>query len=481
MKIRLRESDIHLVSLHTRMPFKYGIATMTQMPMAFVRVRAEIDGKVHTGIASDLLPPKWFKKDPQQSPVEEFSEMSLVLARAAQTATGLAGDSAFDLWRQIYPRQDEWGRSSGLPPLLAHFGTSLIERALIEAVCRAAQQPFHLALKGGLLGFRPEAVHPSLKPGCLFDSLPEGPLASVLARHTVGLVDHLTEAEIPAGERLLDGLPQSLEACVRHYGLRHFKLKVSGRIEADLERLGRIFNVLRQTTGGDFKFTLDGNEQFATVEDFRAFWEQLKVRDDWPALEKRLLFVEQPVHRDAALQPSVGMAFADWPDHPSVIIDESDGEIESLPRALELGYAGTSHKNCKGIFKGVANACLLAARRQSHPGRPALQSGEDLCNIGPIALLQDLAVMAALGIESVERNGHHYCAGLSLFPARIQRQVLAAHPDVYQPSEAGWPTVAIDQGRINVSSLNRAPFGVGFELAVEEAGGDCMAHFESTA
>jgi hypothetical protein len=33
-----------------------------------------------------------------------------------------------------------------------------------------------------------------------------------------------------------------------------------------------------------------------------------------------------------------------------------------------------------------------------------MMSGEDLCNTGPIALLQDLAVMAALGIESVERN-----------------------------------------------------------------------------
>src|SRR2546425_7628044 len=29
--------------------------------------------------------------------------------------------------------------------------------------------------------------------------------------------------------------------------------------------------------------------------------------------------------------------------------------LESLPDALGLGYAGASHKNCKGIFKGIIN------------------------------------------------------------------------------------------------------------------------------
>jgi len=38
-------------------------------------------------------------------------------------------------------------------------------------------------------------------------------------------------------------------------------------------------------------------------------------------------------------------------------------------------------------------------------------TGEDLCNLGPVAFLQDLAMMALLGIEHVERNGHHYFAG----------------------------------------------------------------------
>jgi hypothetical protein len=168
------------------------------------------------------------------------------------------------------------------------------------------------------------------------------------------------------------------------------------------------------------------------------------------------------LHRDIALEDSVGDGFGDWPDRPPIIIDESDATIKSLPLALALGYAGTSHKNCKGIFKGVANACLLNARREA--GHAAVMSGEDLCNVGPVAVIQDLAVMSALGIESVERNGHHYMAGLSQFPEATQRQVLAAHAGLYRTSDQGWPTLDIRDGQIHLRSVNDQPFGTGFEL-----------------
>jgi hypothetical protein len=151
-----------------------------------------------------------------------------------------------------------------------------------------------------------------------------------------------------------------------------------------------------------------------------------------------------------------------------MIIDESDGELESLPQALGLGYAGTSHKNCKGVFKGVANACLLLHRQPDPAGPGHVLSGEDLANIGPVALLQDLAVDAALGIRSVERNGHHYFAGLSMFPAAVQRQVLEHHADLYHPSRDCWPTLRIEDGSIQVQSVVEAPFGFRPRLDVEQ-------------
>lgn len=176
-------------------------------------------------------------------------------------------------------------------------------------------------------------------------------------------------------------------------------------------------------------------------------------------VKRHLIFVEQPLHRDVALSEATSVALRAWPDRPKIIIDESDGGLDSLRIALQSGYAGTSHKNCKGIFKGVANACYASHVSTQFPESRVMISGEDLCNIGPVALLQDLAVMAALGIAHVERNGHHYFKGLSMWPAAVQVAALARHSDLFRRHETGFPTLDIWQGTINVGSVADAPFG----------------------
>jgi hypothetical protein len=468
MNIHIREGDIHLLDLCTRMPFKYGIATMTSTPHVFVRLRVEIDGKLFSGVAADHLPPKWFTKDPQRSLADEISEMARVIEHAVEAAAGVRGASAFEVWRQLWDAQAFWGLQEDLPPLLTHFGTSLVERALIEAVCRHAGQPFANLLYTNRLGIRLGSVHPSLKDRQPADLLPQKPLASIIARHTVGLADPLVDNDILPEDRLNDGLPQSLAGCIQAYGLRHFKIKVHGHIDHDLERLSRIAGVIDWLVVEDHAFSLDGNEQFRAVNDFLVYWTEITRQPGLKHFFRHLLFVEQPFHRDVALSPGLLKQLEDWPDRPAMIIDESDAELYSLPQALRLGYAGTSHKNCKGVFKGIANACLLAERRRALPDQPAIMSGEDLVNIGPVALLQDLAVCAALGIDSVERNGHHYFAGLSMFPGQVQTQMLEKHGDLYRGSQAGWPTLNIRGGALELGSVNAAPFGVGVEVAVEQ-------------
>jgi hypothetical protein len=271
----------------------------------------------------------------------------------------------------------------------------------------------------------------------------------------VGLVDIIEEADIPPADRVNDGLPQSLAACVKFYGLRHFKIKVDADVTKARERLKQVAVVLARECGNDYAFSLDGNESFRDPAVFasqmRALLAEPTLKDFWP----KLLFIEQPLHRDVALTPAAD--WSAWPDRPPIIIDESDAEIGSLPAALELGYAGTSHKNCKGIFKGIAHACLLAQRRAA--GKSSMLSGEDLTNVGPVALLQDLAMQAVLGVTSVERNGHHYFAGLAQFPAAIQAHVLKHHGDLFTRSAAGWPRLDVRDGRIAIGSTLRAPFG----------------------
>src|SRR5207249_67430 len=62
------------------------------------------------------------------------------------------------------------------------------------------------------------------------------PADSLHARHTVGLLDPITPADQPAGSRLDDGLPETLEEVVAGYGHTYFKLKVAGDVAADVAR-----------------------------------------------------------------------------------------------------------------------------------------------------------------------------------------------------------------------------------------------------
>jgi hypothetical protein len=467
VRLEILDFSLHRIDVRLRMPFRYGIATMTDGPLLFLRLRLRVGGEEALGISSDLLPPKWFTKIPDKPIAEEIEEMLRVIRRAGRSSVGLCGDSTFALWQELYARQSAWAKAEDIPPLLANFGVSLVERALIEAVARSTGQTFAQMLREGLLGIDLGAVHSSLRGRAPEVLLAPTPLPSITVRHTVGLLDPLTDDDIVPADRLDDGLPQALASNIRRYRLRHFKIKVNGDLARDLDRLDRIAAILRANAPPDFAFSLDGNEQFKSLAHFRNFWNEIRTQPRLNHFFDHLLFVEQPLHRDEALRPELEEALNAWPDRPPMIIDESDATLEDLPTALRLGYTGTSHKNCKGIFKGIANRCLLLARQREEPGRALLMSGEDLCNIGPVALLQDLAVMAALGIESVERNGHHYHAGLSQFPKVVQEEVLRHHSDLYERSPAGCPTLRVDGGRIALGSINRAPFGVGFVLGME--------------
>lgn len=459
--IRLVANRLLRAELRTRLPFQYGITTLTHLPHLFLRATCEIDGCVQAGSAADHLPPKWFTKDPARDPVDEIDDMLRVIRHAVSAATGIRAPSVFAFWHELHARQSAWGETEKLPPLLVNFGTSLVERAMIDAFTRHRQTPFHRLLLTDALGLDLGAIHPTLTGSRAADWLPAAPLASIVVRHTVGLSDPLLTADIAPETRLNDGLPQSLEECVTAQGLCHFKIKLSGRPDRDIDRLGRIAAVLARLAPPDYAFSLDGNENFRSAADFRAFWAGVAAH---PALRDflgHLLFVEQPLHRDAALDAVTGGWTQAWPDRPPIIIDESDAGPDCLHRALELGYAGTSHKNCKGVFKGVAHACRIAQLRHTHPERGYLMSGEDLSNIGPVALLQDLAVQAALGNASVERNGHHYFAGLSFWPAAWQAAMRNLHPDLYR-GDHGHVRLDVRAGRLRLGTVNAAPFGTEF-------------------
>lgn len=467
MSLSLKTTSLHRFDMVTRMPFKYGIATLTHLPHIFVTVEAEIDGVVQRGTCADHLPPKWFTKVPEKDAQTEIDEMLAVIRAALEKGVAITAGSVFGFWIQLYEAMDEWGAARKFPPLLTHFGTSLVERALMDAFCRAKGTTFAAALEANIFGIDLGRLRPYIvgrTPGELL----EKPLKRMILRHTVGLSDPLSETDIAPEDRLGDGLPQSLEENIRYYGLKHFKIKVNGQPDTDLARLRALAEIIQRECGGDYGFSLDGNEQFRTGGDFRVFWEDVQADAALKSFFKKLIFIEQPFHRDVAFDKSVVGLFAEWPKRPPIIIDESDGALDSLPRALDWGYAGTSHKNCKGVIKGIANRCLLNALKQREPVGKYMMSAEDLVNVGPVALLQDLTVQACLGNASVERNGHHYFRGLSMFPPSVQALILEKHGDLYEVAPEGWPRVKATAGELAVGSLLAAPFGCDFELPLDE-------------
>ena len=462
--------------LHTRLPFRYGIAVMERVPHVWLELEATIDGERVMGRAADHLPPKWFTKDPHRAIEAEIEEMMRVLRHASEAAAGARAATVHAVMRGVEEAQADWAAHAGLPSLLAHFGVSLVERALIDAYCRRHDTTLATALRANALGIELADLHPELGSMTPGEGLPAAPLDHVRCRHTVGLADPLTAEEASAStDRPDDGLPVDLGAVVRRYGIRDFKIKVAGGGEAGIERLERVVAVIEAETSADYAATLDGNESFADVASLQAFWTEAKARPTLANFWSRLMFLEQPLHRDVALGEAVAEALRGWTDRPALLIDESGGTPADFRRALAIGYSGVSHKNCKGVIHGVANRCLIAARSAASSERALMMSGEDLSNVGPLALPQDLAVQAALGNLSVERNGHHYFAGLSGWPESVQTQALARHPDLYAPvAGQTWPTLVVNEGRIAATSANRTAFGGPWEAGLSGAG-ECWA------
>lgn len=465
-RLRLVDATLHRTGTKTRMPFRFGIAVMTEAPHVFLHGTFEIGGKAFTGTAAEGLLPKWFDKSPDKSAQQELDELLLVIRQAVAFAREIAASTGFEFWRQLCAAQMPWAAGRGLPPLLAHFGVSMVERTMLDALARAQGVNLSTLLRENLPGIDLGAIHPELAGRAPREFLPAQPLAKVIARHTVGLSDPLTAAEVTAEERLDDGLPQTLEDCVKFYGLHHFKLKVRGDVEGDLARLHQIAAVVTAQCGRDYAFTLDGNEQYKEFPRFVELWERIQADAALRGFFEKLIFIEQPLYRSVALDPKVAK-IKEWRGGPPMIIDESDAGIGDLALALELGYAGTSHKNCKGVMKGAIHRCLINHRNTLGNTTRYQMSGEDLVNIGPVALLQDLAAQAALGNASVERNGHHYFRGLSVFPPSISEAMLARHGDLYTPLD-GFARLDVRGGELQLGSVNAAPFGVAADLPMHE-------------
>jgi hypothetical protein len=464
MRIALRDSTLALLNSTTRIPFRYGNAVLTRCPQALLRVTIECDGRARDGYSGDCLPPSWFDKTPEKAFATQIEDMLRVIGLAQEVyANAFASPTEFfPAWRacdsRIQRRCVEWG----LPPLLASFGSSLLERATLDAACRRHHVSFAEAVRSNLFGIDAGLVHPQLAGAVPRDWLPVRAALSVYVRQTVGLGDPLEDHDIAPSERLHDGWPQAVEHYATVRGVRYYKVKVSNRLDQDIDRLMRLAQLLERHLGAEYRLTLDGNEQYKRAEDFHELIARIRARSALATFWKNVLVIEQPFDRGMAVDGGrIGELGALSREKP-VIIDESDGTLDAYARAIEVGYRGVSSKNCKGAIRSILNAGLTWLHNDRGRRNEFLMTGEDLCSVGIVPTQSDLCLAATLGLEHVERNGHHYHPGLTYLPEAQRRAALAAHPDFYV-EEHGIIGPHIIDGRFRIGSLQCEGFGFAVE------------------
>lgn len=421
-RFRITEIGLFERNVRLRMPFRFGVVTLTESPQAYARARIRLgDGREAEGAAAELLAPKWFDKDPALTNEDNFEQLRRSLAAARESYLAHEARSA-------------WAHSSPGRGLVQNYGPALIDRAVLDALCRALGVSFYRAVRNNVVG---AGSFEGMDLGAFFGTLQ--PRAAVAARHTVGLVDSITAAD--QTRRVGDGLPETLEDVIARYGQRYFKLKLAGDARADVERLAAVAAVLERIDG-PYHVSLDGNEQYEDMQGVAELWARMQGEARLARLVRSVMFIEQPVKRRQAFASKV-----EGIDRP-VIIDESDDALDAFPRARALGYRGVSSKTCKGLYKALVNRARCAAW-----GGGYFMSGEDLTLQPGLALQQDLALASLLGLTHAERNGHHYVNGMAGLPPAEQNAFLAAHPDLYERSH-GAVRVKIEEGMLVIGSLD---------------------------
>jgi hypothetical protein len=454
-KLRLIATDFFERPVRLRLPFRFGVVTLREAPQVFVRARVRFDdGSEHEGVAAEMLAPKWFDKSPELSNEDNFDQLrhSLAMARDALIAAGR--DSAFGLSAAVDGSHHAACERVGLNGLVASFGLALIDRAIIDALGRRDGESLFAMARTNRFGLT-AATAPDLKDLDL-PAFVTGlrPADAIAARHTVGLVDALAASDLDPAQRVNDGLPETLEDVIATYGNRYFKLKISGNVAADLDRLTRIADVLDRRAG-DYQTTLDGNEQYQNIDGVMELWRRMSEEPRLARLKASILLVEQPITRTHALSEPVHALAREVP----LEIDESDADMDAFRRARALGYTGISSKSCKGVYRSLLNRARVA--QAAVRGESCFMSCEDLTTQAGVGVQQDLALAALIGARHIERNGHHYVDGMTGAPPHEQDAFLRAHPSLYHRAPHGRPRLTIRDGMIALGSLDTPGLGVG--------------------
>lgn len=426
----VRAVDAGVRPVRLRLPFRFGAVTLSACPQLFVRVAVEVGGRpgTATGFAAEMMVPKWFDKRADRSHGDNVLGLARSVERAAAAYRNDRPASPFGLFERHCAALMQAGQDDGATALTVAYGQAVVDRAVLDATCRALGVSFFDAATRNLLGLHDSVLVPDLR-GWDWTGWLRGltPLHHIAARHTVGMLDALQPQAADT-----EGAPVSLPAVITQHGHRHFKIKFGGDPVADAQRLGAVLEVLDREAPG-YRYTLDGNEQYADAAALESLFAALEpVLASVPARRSALLYIEQPLARDRSLQAELPWRAAPAP----LLMDEADATLDAFSEGHALGWHGVSSKGCKGLYKAIINRARCDRFNQQRAldglAPQAFMSAEDLTCQAGLSVQQDLALAALLGLHHAERNGHHYARGFGNAPPAEQQAFATAHPDLYQ-------------------------------------------------
>src|SRR6201996_2388550 len=135
-------------------PFRFGAITVNAAPHLVVRAEIEVEGKgVFSGASAEMLVPKWFDKRAHLTPEQTVDELRRALLIARELYLARDGfETAFGLHARCVAAQVEACAKEDIPPLAAAYGPAEIDKAILDALLRAASVNFFDGMIGNIAG-----------------------------------------------------------------------------------------------------------------------------------------------------------------------------------------------------------------------------------------------------------------------------------------------------------------------------------------
>lgn len=428
--IRLSGSELYFLPVETRVPLKFGTETLTSVICARVRVTVTLEnGESASGWGETPLNVQWVW--PSGLPYSERLESLKSLCRKIQSSLvdisvsghpmEIGHDLTQNLLVNVLEQANDQGRHDAepIPWLAALVCLSAFDIAIHDAYGAIHNVDIYQTYQSGWMNrdlstyLEPSESVKDVDFHGLYpsDFLVDHPQEKLMVWHLVGGLDPLEPDEL-TGHEPDDGHPVLLRDWIHQDDLKCLKIKLRGNDRHwDFERIVHVGKIAEEMDlpwlTADFNCTVSEPAYVNGILD--------DLKDNYPAIYGKLLYVEQPFPYDLEHHAiNVKSVAARKP----IFLDESAHDWQVVKLGYHLGWTGVALKTCKTQTGALLSACWAKAHGMT-------LMVQDLTN-PMLAQIPHCRLAAQVGtIMGVESNAMQFYPDASLPELEI-------HPGLYQ-------------------------------------------------